>query len=90
VMFYAGSFDDSTPRKGGVYDIIDETQHNIADDVAAFKMADEPSPGKFGVYYQVNRPTKNALEQKWIDSTQAKLNGMSQKDILKKRLESMR
>jgi 2-oxoglutarate ferredoxin oxidoreductase subunit beta len=78
VMFYEGSFDDSTPRKGGTYD------------VAAFKLADLPSPGKFGVYYEVTRPTKNALEQKWIDETQAKLGGTSQKDILRKRFETMR
>jgi 2-oxoglutarate ferredoxin oxidoreductase subunit beta len=90
VMFYEGSFDDSTPRKGGVYDIIDETQHDVQDDVAAYKLADLPSPGKFGVFYQTQRPTKNAMEQKWIDSTQAKLGGASQKDILRKRLEIMR
>jgi 2-oxoglutarate ferredoxin oxidoreductase subunit beta len=62
----------------------------VKDDVAAFKLADEPSPGKFGVYYKVDRPTKNAMEQKWIDATQAKLGGVSQKEILKKRLEMMR
>ncbi|SKA99639.1 2-oxoglutarate ferredoxin oxidoreductase subunit beta [Prosthecobacter debontii] len=90
VMFYSGSFDDSTPRKGGVYDLIDETQHDVTDDVAAFKLADLPTPGKFGVFYQVQRPTKNELEQKWIDATQSKLGGLSQKDILKKRLETMR
>lgn len=90
VMFYEGSFDDSTPRKGGTYDLIDETQHDVKDDVAAFKLADLPSPGKFGVFYQVQRPTKNALEQKWIDDTRAKLGGLSQKDILRKRLEVMR
>lgn len=90
VMFYPGAFDDSWPKKGGVWETIDETQHDVTDDVAAFKLADNLSPGKFGVYYQVNRPTKNALEQKWIDDTQAKLGGMSQKDILKKRFEAMR
>lgn len=90
VMFYPGAFDDSTPRKGGTYDLIDETQHDVTDDQAAFKLAENLAPGKFGVYYQVNRPTKNALEQKWIDDTQAKLGGTSQKDILKKRFEAMR
>jgi len=90
VMFYEGSFDDSTPRKGGTYDIIDETQHNVQDDIAAYQLADLPSPGKFGVFYEVQRPTKNALEQKWIDETQAKLAGASQKDILRKRFETMR
>jgi 2-oxoglutarate ferredoxin oxidoreductase subunit beta len=90
VMFYEGSFDDSTPRKGGTYEIIDETQHDVKDDVAAFKLADLPSPGKFGVFYEVQRPTKNALEQKWIDDTQAKLGGTSQRDLLRKRFETMR
>lgn len=90
VMFYEGSFDDSTPRKGGTYEIIDEAQHDVKDDVAAFKLADLPSPGKFGVFYEVQRPTKNALEQKWIDETQAKLGGTTQRDLLKKRFETMR
>jgi 2-oxoglutarate ferredoxin oxidoreductase subunit beta len=90
IMFYEGSFDDSWPKKGGVFETIDETQHDVKDDVAAFKLADLPSPGKFGVFYEVERPTKNALEQKWIDDTQAKLGGVSQKDILRKRFETMR
>ena len=89
-MFYPGAFDDGVPRKGGVFNVIDEKEHNVSDDVAAFKLADLPSPGKFGVFYQETRPTKNALEQKWIDDTQAKLVGVSQKDILRKRFETMR
>lgn len=89
-MFYPGAFDDGNPRKGGAFDVIDESQHDVKDDVAAFKLADLPSPGKFGVFYQVNRPTKNDLEQKWIDDTQSKLSGVSPKDILKKRFEAMR
>ena len=90
VMFYAGAFDDSWPKKGGTFDTIDETQHDVTNDVAAYQMAENLAPGKFGVYYQVNRPTKNALEQKWIDDTQSKLGGASQKDVLKKRFETMR
>src|SRR6478609_9257351 len=88
VMFYPGAFDDSTPRKGGKFETIDETQHDITDDVAAFKLSENLLPGKFGVFYQVNRPTKNTLEQKWIDDTKAKLGGVSQKDILRKRFEA--
>ncbi|GEP41904.1 thiamine pyrophosphate-dependent enzyme [Brevifollis gellanilyticus] len=90
VMFYEGSFDDSTPRKGGTYEIIDEAQHDVKDDVAAFQLADLPSPGKFGVFYEVQRPTKNALEQKWIDETQAKLGDTPQRELLRKRFETMR
>ena len=90
VMFYEGSFDDSTPRKGGVFETIDESQHNVQDDIAAYQLADLPSPGKFGVFYQVQRPTKNALEQHWIEKTQATQNGQSGRDLLRRRLEGMR
>jgi 2-oxoglutarate ferredoxin oxidoreductase subunit beta len=41
------------------------------------------------LFYQVDRPTKNALEQKWIDASQAQVNGASGKDLLKKRLLQM-
>jgi 2-oxoglutarate ferredoxin oxidoreductase subunit beta len=90
VMFYPGAFDDGNPRKGGVFETIDETQHDVTDDIAAYKLADLQYPGKFGVFYNVKLPTKNALEQKWIDESQAKLAGASQKDILRKRFETMR
>jgi 2-oxoglutarate ferredoxin oxidoreductase subunit beta len=90
VMFYPGAFDNSVPRKGGTFETIDETKHDVTDDIAAFKLADQQYPGKFGVFYQVKLPTKNALEQKWIDETQAKLQGKSQKDILRSRFETMR
>jgi hypothetical protein len=72
------AFNDSWPKKGGVWDIIDETQHDVTDDVAAFQLADLPSPpANSASIYDVDRPTKNALEQKWIDDTQAKLGGVS-------------
>jgi hypothetical protein len=29
-------------------------------------------PGVFGVFYQSDRPTKNALEKKWIESSREK------------------
>lgn len=90
VMFYASAFDDSTPRKGGTFTPIDEAEHDVTDENAAFKLAENLTPGKFGVYYKVDRPTKNALEQKWIDDTQSKMGTMTPKDVLKKRLETMR
>jgi 2-oxoglutarate ferredoxin oxidoreductase subunit beta len=90
VMFFPGAFDDSLPRKQGVFNIIDETQHDVTDDVAAFKLADAPAPGLFGVYYQKQLPTKNAKELNLIAETQAKLNGASQKSLLQKRFEAMR
>ena len=78
------------PRKGGAWDLIDETQHNVQDDVAAFKLADTAAPGKFGVFYQKQLPSKNEKELNWIADTKSKLNGASDKDILRKRLETMR
>ena len=90
VMFYPGAFDNAVPRKGGVFDTIDETQHDTTSDVAAWHLADLPAPGKYGVYYEVSRPTKNELEQRWIDDTQSKLAGVSPKDILRRRFEAMR
>lgn len=90
VMFYPGAFDDSYPRKGGVFDLIDESQHDKTDDIAAFQLAQLPAPGKFGVFLEKQRPTKNAMEQRWIDDTRAKLNGAGGKEVLRKRLELMR
>ena len=89
-MFYPGAFDDAVPRKGGVFETIDETQHDTSSDVAAWALADLPAPGKYGVFYQETRPTKNAMERNYIAETQAKLGGASQKDLLRKRFESMR
>jgi 2-oxoglutarate/2-oxoacid ferredoxin oxidoreductase subunit beta len=90
VMFYPGAFDDGLPRKGGVFNTIDETQHDVTDEGAAFKLADQPSPGHFGVYYQKQLATKNQKELDFIAQTQAKLGGASQKDLLRKRFEAMR
>lgn len=100
VIFYKGAFDDSTPRKGGEYSIIeeklwdnspeDEARHDVTDEGAAIQLANLEAPGKFGVFYQVERPTKNTLEQKWIDSSQEATKGASPADLLKKRFAMMK
>lgn len=91
VVFNGGSFDDSNPRKGGVFETIDEEQHDVTDQHAAFAMAEDQYPGRFGVFYQQERPTKNALEQKWIDDSQARLGGEADpKDLLRKRFAVMK
>jgi hypothetical protein len=41
-------------------------RHDVTDELAAYKLAQLPFPG---VFYQSDRPTKNALEKKWIDNT---------------------
>ena len=73
VEFYEGAFDAAVPRKGGKFTLIEEkkndgtpedaNRHDVTDEVAAFKLALQPWPGAFGVFYENNkRPTKNALE----------------------------
>lgn len=72
VEFYEGAFDAGNPRKGGVFKTIelkkndgtpeDAQRHDPTDEIAAMKLALQPWPGVFGVFYEVKRPTKNELE----------------------------
>ena len=48
------------------------------------------SPGKFGVYYETQRPTKNELEREWLTDAQSKIGDATQKDLLRQRFASMR
>lgn len=100
VEFYPGAFDAANPRKGGAFNLIeekkwdgtaeDEARHDVTDEIAAYKLADAPFPGLFGVFYDVDRPTKNQLEKKWIDSTREKLAGKSDLDILQSTFDRMK
>jgi 2-oxoglutarate ferredoxin oxidoreductase subunit beta len=69
--FYEDAFDNMIPRKGGRFDVIDAS-HDRTDLNAAFKLASEPSPGVFGVFYEVNEPTKNAREATLMAQAQEK------------------
>ena len=81
VEFYPGAFDAANPRKGGQFRLIEEKKHDGSpedakrhdptDENAAFKLASEPFPGWFGVFFQVPRPTKNEKEQKLIEAMRA-------------------
>ena len=100
VIFNPGSFDDSIPRKGGVFETIDEKKwddtpedaerHDVTDDAAAYQLAEDQYPGKFGVFYEEDRPSKNVLEQKWIDSSQEKIGDAKPKDLLRQRFAMMK
>ena len=69
----------------------DAARHDPTDELAAFQLALEPWPGKFGLYYENNtRPTKNALEQKLIAHTREKTNNASDLELLQKTLAKMR
>src|SRR5436309_7629896 len=71
--FYPGAFDAANPRKGGVFNLVPK-EHDVTDEVAAYKLAMEAFPGSFGVFYKMQRPTKNALEAGLIQKAQAKTN----------------
>ena len=89
VEFYEGAFDPSNPRKGGTFTLVPET-HDVTDENAAYKLAAEPFPGHFGIFYKVNRATKNGNEAKINASMQEKFKGLKDWEILKKNFDRMK
>ncbi len=81
VEFYEGAFDASNPRKGGKFEPV-PADHDVTDEVAAYKLADAPFPGYFGIFYKSDRPTKNALEAKINADARQKLGGKKDWEIL--------
>jgi 2-oxoglutarate ferredoxin oxidoreductase subunit beta len=100
VEFFPGAFDAGNPRKGGEFKTIDEKKwdgtpedeqrHDVTDELAAYKLASVPFPGLFGVFYESDRPTKNALEKKWSESTRAKLGQPTDLDLLQNTFDRMK
>jgi 2-oxoglutarate/2-oxoacid ferredoxin oxidoreductase subunit beta len=100
IEFFPGAFDAGNPRKGGEFKVIDEKKwddtpedeprHDVTDEIAAYRLANMPFPGLFGVFYEIDRPTKNALEQKWIESTRTKLNHASDLEVLQKTFDRLK
>lgn len=100
VEFYPGAFDGSNPRKGGAFSLIDEkkwdhtpedeNRHDTTDEAAAYALSEADSPGWFGVFLEVDRPTKNALEQNWIQSSRQKVGHASDREILQKTFDRMK
>ena len=89
VEFYEGAFDASNPRKGGVFNEIPKT-HNVTDELAAYKLAGEPFPGYFGIFYKNSKPTKNAKEAEINAGFQGKLAGVKDWQILQKTFDKMK
>ena len=89
VEFYEGAFDASNPRKGGVFNEVPKT-HDVTDELAAYKLAGEPFPGSFGIFYKASKPTKNAKEAEINKSFQAKTTGMKDWQILQKNFDRMK
>lgn len=89
VEFFPGAFDNANPRKGGAFNLV-PADHDVTDELAAYKLAGAGSPGHFGILYQVKRPTKNALEAKINTDSQAKVKDLAPWQILAKSFERMK
>lgn len=89
-MFNPGSFDSSIPRKGGTFDLVDEATHDKQSITAAIELSQDLNPGKFGVFFETHRPTKNELERAWLNDARQKVGDRSEKDLLRQRFASMR
>lgn len=89
VEFYPGAFDTSNPRKGGKFNEVPK-EHDVTDELAAYKLAGEPFPGNFGVFYKVARPTKNAMEAKIGTDARAKLGAQQPWQILQKTFDKLK
>ncbi len=90
--FYRGAFDASVPRKGGEFQVVeeklfdgtpeDDRRHDVADETEAYRLANLPWPGMFGVFFESARPTKNALESSLISRAREKSGGSTHLQIL--------
>lgn len=100
VEFFPKAFDAANPRKEGEFKIIEEkkndgtpedaARHDIHDEIAAYRLADEPFPGLFGVFYESNRPTKNALEANLISTTRSKTGPATDLELLQATFDRMK
>lgn len=101
VEFFEGAFDAAIPRKGGHWVLIDEkkndgspedaARHDVSDELAAFQLAGQAWPGKFGVFYEnKTRRTKNALEAELIAKTREKTKGANDLALLQATFAKLR
>ena len=89
VEFYEGAFDAANPRKGGVFNTV-PADHDVGNEAAAYKLASEPFPGYFGLFYKTIKPTKNAKEAGITEKASAKFQGLKDWQILQKSFDAMK
>jgi 2-oxoglutarate ferredoxin oxidoreductase subunit beta len=89
VEFYEGAFDASNPRKGGVFNLV-PSDHDVTDNAAAYKLAEAPFPGYFGIFYNVDRATKNANEARINAAASEKVKGLKDWQKLQQTFARMR
>jgi 2-oxoglutarate ferredoxin oxidoreductase subunit beta len=89
VEFYEGAFDASNPRKGGTFKEVPK-DHDVTDELAAYKLASESFPGSFGVFYKVNKATKNTKEAGINKAAMDKVQGLKHWQILQKTFDRLK
>jgi len=89
VEFYEGAFDAANPRKGGAFKEVPK-EHDVTDEIAAYKLANDPFPGYFGVFYKNIKPTKNAKEAGINKSALEKVQGQKDWQILQKTFDRLK
>ena len=87
--FFEGAFDASNPRKGGEFRDM-PAGHDVTDEIAAYKAAAEPFPGHFGIFYKVNKPTKNEKEAEINRRSREKVQGLADWQILQQNFDRMK
>ena len=65
-------------------------EHDVTDEMAAYKIADEAFPGRFGIFYKANKPTKNAKEAAIQASSMEKVKGLKDWQILQKTFDRLK
>jgi 2-oxoglutarate ferredoxin oxidoreductase subunit beta len=69
----------------------DAKSHDPTDEIAAMRLALEPWPGKFGLFYEnKTRPTKNALEAKLIAAAKERTKNASDLQVLQSTFARLR
>ena len=87
--FFEGAFDSSNPRKGGEF--LEMPQgHDVTDEMAAYRIAGVPFPGHFGVFYKVQKTTKNAKEAEINRRLREKVKGLEDWQILQQNFDRMK
>jgi 2-oxoglutarate ferredoxin oxidoreductase subunit beta len=90
VEFFDDAFDAVIPRKGGKFTLIDDAAHDRTNSDAAFALASLEWPGVFGVFYEVQKPTKNAREAEIIAAARSRTKGADDLTLLQATLDRMK
>jgi len=66
------------------------SDHDVTNEVAAYKLADEAFPGYFGIFYKVSKPTKNTKEANLNAAAREKVKGLKDWQILQQSFDRMK